>query len=260
MEATEKTTPPWYDSRETIIQAVKKGLVGVHDLAKARHAAGYDRDEILSEWCIAGLFWTDTCGNFGKITQGTPRDQRHRIEIPDVMDHDEMYRTTPSVVITHGYAVPPSHEKCDRCLKGWDMENIQDYYEPRRQGDSHRHETCRILQVIEDEQKLFREILDASDMPYTGIRAIPNEYYTTDPTYFGPWFIVTTQWGALRIGYRKRVISIKWDDTQINHNGGVTFKDEGVTVGRTMVHAWGKDKAIEYLSILAKGNYPSEAA
>ena len=67
-------------------------------------------------------------------------------------------------------------------------------------------------------------------------------------------FIVETEWGALRIGYRKRVINIDWSGTQINHNGDITFKDEDVTKSRTMIHAWGKDKAIEYLRKLSKGN------
>lgn len=158
-----------------------------------------------------------------------------------------------------GYCLPPVVEKCDRCLLGWDMRNIADYYAPQREGDPHRHKSCKALAVIEEEQALFKEILDRSEMPYTSMRAIPNEYYT-DPTFFGPWFIVDTPWGPLRIGYRKRVINIDWSDTQINHNGGVTFKGEGVTIGRTYIHAWGKEKAIEYLRVLANGNDFPDAA
>jgi hypothetical protein len=252
-------TTNWYDTREGIQEAVNKGIAGLRELAKARHEAGYDRKERLSEWCVYGLFWTDTCGNFSRMVDSAPRSRVREVEIPDVMDKAEVMEITPRFSAVMGYAIPPVVEKCDRCLRGWDMRNISDYYAPQRQQDPHRHKSCKALAIIEDEQAFFKEVLDRSEMPYTAMRAIPNEYYT-DPTYFGPWFIVDTEWGALRIGYRKRVINIDWSGTQINHNGDITFKDEGVTVGRTMIHAWGKDKAIEYLRTLAKGNEVPDAA
>jgi hypothetical protein len=148
------------------------------------------------------------------------------------------------------YSVPPVVEKCDRCLRGWDMRNIGDYYTYRdRETEKwvHRHRSCQQLAIVEEEQELFRDIVTKSEIPYTSMRAIPNEYYSSDPTWFGPWFIVETDKGPLRIGYRKRVINIDWTGTQINHNGDILFKDENVTTWRTGVHAWGRGKAVEYL-------------
>ena len=46
--------------------------------------------------------------------------------------------------------------------------------------------------------------------------------------------------------------SISWDHAEgLNGiDGNVLFEDEGVTKDKTMVHAWGKDKAVEYLQKL----------
>jgi hypothetical protein len=58
-----------------------------------------------------------------------------------------------------------------------------------------------------------------------------------------PWWLVQTRFGNIRLGWRKRVISIEWDATKIR---GVVTKDD-VTKDETMVHAWSYHKAVEYL-------------
>ena len=52
-------------------------------------------------------------------------------------------------------------------------------------------------------------------------------------------------YGDIKIGWRKRVISIDWSSTKRNllH----LFKDEDVTKEPYLVHAWGTDKAVDYL-------------
>ena len=157
-----------------------------------------------------------------------------------------MGEISPRWSAAHERCLPPVVEKCDRCLKGWEMRNIGDYHPPHREESPHRHKSCQELAIIEEEMVMFKDILDKSEISYSSMRAIPNEYYR-DSTFFGPWFIVETDLGPLRIGYRKRVINIDWTGTQVNHNGDILFKDQDVTTGRTMVHAWGREKAVEYL-------------
>lgn len=62
-----------------------------------------------------------------------------------------------------------------------------------------------------------------------------------------PWWLVKTPLGLVKIGWRKRVISISWEDTTIRK---VVTTDD-VTKDSTMVHAWDTGKAIEYLKALA---------
>lgn len=63
-----------------------------------------------------------------------------------------------------------------------------------------------------------------------------------------PWWLVMTPAGPITIGWRKRVISIDWEDTGLRL---VVTKDE-VTKGDTHVHAWSYVKALEYLTALAQ--------
>jgi hypothetical protein len=79
------------------------------------------------------------------------------------------------------------------------------------------------------------------------IRAVKNEYGSGD--YRGSWFIIFTDNGDIRIGWRKRVIEIEW----LKNYKPFTFKgdDEDVTKGFSdtgrYIHAWSVEKAIEYL-------------
>ena len=82
------------------------------------------------------------------------------------------------------------------------------------------------------------------------IELIGNEYCSQSCCYHLPWIIVTTQKGRIKLGWRKRVINIDWSESDIESDGNEIFKDEKVTTGDKYVHAWGYDKAIEYLTKL----------
>ena len=61
------------------------------------------------------------------------------------------------------------------------------------------------------------------------------------------WWLIKTPRGLIYMGWRKRVISIDWTDTGIRK---IVTKDE-VTKDGCYVHAYGVEKAIEYLKQLA---------
>lgn len=236
----------WYDTREGIQEAVDKGLPGLHELEKERREAGYKRRERMSEWVVLGLFDLDTCGNFSLMIEGSPRSMRRQFDIKPVMTKEELRATgCTSWTSTPCASLPPVVAKCDRCGSGWDMRNIEDYHQRRREESPYRHESCHKLAAIEEEQEYFRKVLARSEISYTSMRAIPNGYHSG--IYNTPWFIVETEKGPIKIGWRKRVISISWKGSNITHNGDVLFKDENVTTWETGCHAWGEDKAVEYL-------------
>jgi hypothetical protein len=62
-----------------------------------------------------------------------------------------------------------------------------------------------------------------------------------------PWFLVKTKAGMVQIGWRKRVLSIDWDDTPIR----MVVTQDDTTKDDAMVHAWSYEKAVEYLGRLA---------
>jgi hypothetical protein len=59
-----------------------------------------------------------------------------------------------------------------------------------------------------------------------------------------PWWLATTEYGPVVIGWRKRVISIDWSDTKVR----AIVTDHDVTKDETGVHAWGYASAVEYLT------------
>lgn len=82
---------------------------------------------------------------------------------------------------------------------------------------------------------------------------IRNKYWPNHPDYAkiiteNPWWLVQTDAGMIEIGWRKRVISINWEDTAIRKE---ITKDD-VTKELDMVHAWNNEKALEYLTALGK--------
>lgn len=74
-----------------------------------------------------------------------------------------------------------------------------------------------------------------------------NEY---DQDSFFPWFIITTTKGKIKIGWRKRVIQIDWSDSIINQLSKEIFPEEDVTKFDKVIHAWGYEKAKEYIDKL----------
>lgn len=81
--------------------------------------------------------------------------------------------------------------------------------------------------------------------PLVYVRSIPNEYYETK---MFPWLLVTTTKGHIKIGWRKRVIVIDWSDSDVKVKAKDLFQGEETTMDGTMIHAWGYDKAKEYLT------------
>lgn len=79
---------------------------------------------------------------------------------------------------------------------------------------------------------------------------IPNGYCSEYCCKHLPWFIVTTTKGRIKIGWCKRVINIDWSDSTIKETSTNLFPDEDVTKFDKTIHAWGYEKAQEYINIL----------
>ncbi len=61
-----------------------------------------------------------------------------------------------------------------------------------------------------------------------------------------PWWLVETPFGLIKIGWRKRVISIDWTSTPLRK----IITPDDVTKSDETVHAWSYAKALEYLTSL----------
>ncbi len=76
------------------------------------------------------------------------------------------------------------------------------------------------------------------------VKEIPNEYHSDDTE---PWYLVTTHRGVIKLGWRKRVISIDWSDSEVEIDAEGLFPDQDVTKFDHTIHAYGYDKATEYI-------------
>ena len=104
-------------------------------------------------------------------------------------------------------------------------------------------------EVQERHQKQREDLLACfSDCGTIFVQDVPNEYC---PKPCCPsWHIVTTSIGHIKVGWRKRVIVIDWHETTNEEKADTLFADEDVTKDARMIHAWGCDKAREYINKL----------
>jgi hypothetical protein len=91
------------------------------------------------------------------------------------------------------------------------------------------------------------------------VEEVPNGYCSDYCCKHLPWFVVTTKVGRIKIGWRKRVINIDWSETQGTKTAEELFKSESSTKGDRYIHAWGCDKAREYVKAIVSG-VPLQAA
>jgi hypothetical protein len=107
----------------------------------------------------------------------------------------------------------------------------------------------KFIQELKDEKEYLLECFGSRDIY---VKEIPNEY--SPSSYYNPWFIVTTNKGPIKIGWRKRVINIDWSESDVTQLGRELFTGEQYTTGTydyesvRYIHAAGYEKAKEYLN------------
>lgn len=88
----------------------------------------------------------------------------------------------------------------------------------------------------------------------TRLHRLENKYWPdayVEQRQKSPWWLAITEFGPIEIGWRKRVISISWEDTPAR----VEVTQDDVTKTDTLVHAWSYVKALEYLTTLAAAEH-----
>lgn len=107
----------------------------------------------------------------------------------------------------------------------------------------------------------FKALFLLAGIPVLNTHELPNGYWPDNIHYAEirgrhPWYLFMTPFGAVKIGWRKRVMSISWTDTKV----GLQVTEDDVTKELDMVHAWSIPKALEYLIALRKGLEAMELA
>ncbi len=126
-----------------------------------------------------------------------------------------------------------------------------------REGDEgyfniwkHYHGKCNCEHLAAKQEKEFREIFVKAGFRINKITQLPNQYCQCERC--APWFDIETEFGIIRIGWRKRVINIEWSKLSPKKSLLKLFKKEDVTKWKDGIHAWGAEKAEEYLACIYK--------
>jgi len=99
---------------------------------------------------------------------------------------------------------------------------------------------------FENERKQIKSLFDSPIY----MEPIPNGYCPHPCCIHKPWFNVTTEIGPIKIGWRKKVISIDWSRTTQKKSADELFPNEDVTKIGQSIDAWGEDAARAYLKII----------
>jgi hypothetical protein len=181
---------------------------------------------------------------------------------------DAVYRMQPEILIRNDKHIDfspkypkPEYDWEKSIVKnehGWmdEKDGITDDYviQPGDEGFfnvwKYFHHACNRANLRENMKAKFKEIFEKAGFKKITLWATPNKYCSCD--HCAPWFKVYTKFGIINIGWRKRVINIDWKGLDVNPSLREEilslFTEEDVTKGDNNIHAWGWEKAEEYLT------------
>jgi hypothetical protein len=99
---------------------------------------------------------------------------------------------------------------------------------------------------IERAMRQKEELLKCFPVPPVYVAETSNGYCNRACCEHLKWFQAHTKIGIILIGWRKSVINIDWSATKVRR----VISTDDVTKSEIMIHAWGYDKAREYLADL----------
>lgn len=216
------------------VEGIKEYLTdldGLHRLVQDRWKY-YDAGEKLTPFVLFQKLSLDNCGQIGSADVTVHCNDI--ITVEDIHESDNIWISSRPCIF-----VPSSTDKCKLCGTGWTLRNCYDCTKTYKGGLFHNK--CLELFTIQNTQKYFRKIFDDIGQQRAELVLIPNQYWD-DPE---PWILATIDGVVIRIGWRKRVISISWDKPLEG-----LFLNEDVTKGSTYIHAWGEEKCKEYLAVI----------
>ena len=180
--------------------------------------------------------------------------------------NDAIYRTQPDILIRNDKYIDPSpkypdpkHDRERGIVKnehGWlsAEDGIADAH-AIEEGDElflnvwrYFHGACNKERLLQETEARFRALFVKAGFKMVSMMDLPNEYCQCGVS--APWFSVITEFGTIKIGWRKRVINIDWSGLDPKHRKRDTlslFDGEDVTKGDDSIHAWGWEKAEDYL-------------
>ncbi len=247
----EKTT---FDTVDGIRRELRS-LESLNKVIQSRRRYQMSKSTPLRAFIVFGKYYFDMYGDVQYISDKTSTNIKVKKPV-EYMEDIEYVDEDKWIAMSKECIIPPSGERCKCCGKEFTIDDLTENPCTIEKGEYY-HRTCfqeyrKILEITEFTDNLMSLIYSEADYEY---EIIPNGYCSRDLHYsIIPWFEIKTIHGMIQIGWRKRVISIEWQEDFKNIDFEELFKTEDVTKGRTnnkyYIHAWGKDKAYEYLKLV----------
>lgn len=241
------------------IDGIEKSLSNLSDLnemlnnRRLFHKA-YE-NERLNEFMIFGRFWLD---QFGQV-MSVARNEKLLYSYSIVENYNDFCENNDSFTLTtNGYDIPEANSVCPCCGRPFTIDDIMKY-EPciYKDGKYYHYHCQRKYRSLMEVDKLTRQLMDivykATDYSF---ELLKNGYCHEECCSHIPWILFHTPDGDIIVGWRKRVISIEWQENYKPFNMNELFSAEDVTKweedGKRGIHAWGDNKAFEYLEKVRK--------
>lgn len=205
----------------------------------------------LNEFMLFGCFWLD---QFGQV-MSIEKTAKGKLKTNGDVENFEAFRRNNSrglSLTSGGYDIPTANSICPCCGKKLTIDDIKNNPCVYINGKFY-HDSCwRNYRKLTEVDKLTRNMVDLiyKNTDYQ-FELLPNGYCNQDCYSHIPWFLFHTIDGDIIMGWRKRVISIEWQENYKPFDMTELFDTEDVTKwekdGKRGIHAWSNEKAYEYL-------------
>lgn len=244
------------------IDGIKKSLANLSDLNEMlENRSIYSRVlglGPLDEFVIFGYFLLDKFGQVWKLEKNL-KDKV--ITAEDVEDYETFKNNNYkdeglSLTSSEGYTIPDANSICPCCGNLITVEDIKENPCVYIKGEYY-HDSCwrnyrRLLEVDRLTRCLMEIVYDSTEYTF---ELLPNGYCNDSCFSHIPWILFHTVDGDIIIGWRKRVISIEWQENYKPFKMNIFRSHKGTKwreKGKRGIHAYGDDKAIEYLKKVRK--------
>lgn len=220
-----------------------------------------NKEKKLNEFVIYGKYMLDC---FGQILLIKYFDCEYTM--PDVCTYKHFKEHVKTFSTSYKPAIPKDGTACPCCGKNFSINDLRHTVLGLVNGKV-AHDSCRKTYYHSKSiNEMTSHLIDLVYKDCPDFDLLPNGYCNQDCCSHIPWFRFHTPDGDIIIGWRKRVISIEWQedfkpfDMAIFNGENVTKWCENfshiptsinhgvlTTTGKRGIHAWGREKAIEYL-------------
>lgn len=256
-----KVSPRTFDT----IKGIEKSLRSLSDLNEMlnnrRMSRAANPQFMLNEFMLFGCFWLDKFGQIQSVEKSSYGKLKTCADV-EYYDTFEGNNKGDYWFSSDGYAIPTAGSVCPCCGKELTIEDVKNnpcvYIDGKFYHDSCWCNYRKLTEVDKFTRRLMNLVYKRTDYTF---ELLPNAYW---PEYSDsiPWLLFHTIDGDIIIGWRKRVISIEWQENYKPFDINALFSKEGNITkwnenGKRGIHASSSSDAFGYLTKVLEAVNPT---